>query len=58
VRYHADTDEVVFMRDEFRYGTDARGEGFLTLPFLAYAGGQSGVANWVDPEEPPEETGG
>jgi phage major head subunit gpT-like protein len=33
-----DTDENVFMRKEFLYGTDARGEGFLTLPHLAYAG--------------------
>ena len=38
-RMDRDTDENVFMRKEYRYGTDARGEGFLTLPFLAYAGG-------------------
>jgi phage major head subunit gpT-like protein len=34
-----DTDENVFMRKEYLYGTDARGEAFLTLPFLAYRGG-------------------
>lgn len=34
-----DTDENVFMRNEYLYGTDARGEAFLTLPFLAYRGG-------------------
>lgn len=32
------TDENVFMRKEFLYGTDARGAAFLTLPHLAYAG--------------------
>ena len=34
-----DTDANVFMQNKFLYGTDARGEGFTTLPFLAYAGG-------------------
>jgi hypothetical protein len=29
------------------YGTDARGEAFLTLPFLAYAGGRTSVAAWA-----------
>ena len=58
-RMDADSDEAVFMTNTFRYGTDARGEGFLTLPFLAYAGGLTSVAAWVDsgapPAPPPEE---
>lgn len=33
-----ETDENVFMRKEYLYGTDARGAAFLTLPHLAYAG--------------------
>jgi phage major head subunit gpT-like protein len=33
-----DTDENVFMRKTFLYGTDARGAAFLTLPHLCYAG--------------------
>lgn len=33
-----ETDENVFMRKEFLYGTDARGAAFLTLPHLCYAG--------------------
>jgi len=37
-RMDNDTDENVFMRNEYYYGTDARGEAFLTLPHLAYAG--------------------
>lgn len=41
-----DTDENVFKRGEYLYGTDCRGESFLTLPFLAYAGGQGSVAAW------------
>jgi phage major head subunit gpT-like protein len=42
-----DDDENVFMRKTFLYGTDARGEAFLTLPFLAYAGGRTSVAAWA-----------
>lgn len=38
VRMDRETDEVVFMKGEVFYGTAARGEGFLTLPFLAYMG--------------------
>jgi phage major head subunit gpT-like protein len=38
------TDEHVFKTDEFLYGTDARGEAFLTLPFLAYRGGKAVTA--------------
>ncbi len=48
-RMDRDTDENAFMRKEYLYGTDARGEAFLTLPFLAYAGGQDSVAAWVEP---------
>lgn len=42
-----DTDENVFMSKTFLYGTDARGEAFLTLPFLCYAGGQTSVSAWA-----------
>ncbi len=45
-RLDRDTDENVFMRNEYLYGTDARGEAFLTLPFLAYAGGLQSVTAW------------
>ena len=41
------TDDNVFMNNEVHYGADARGEGFLTLPFLAYAGGFGSVADFV-----------
>ena len=41
------TDENVFMDNEVQYGSDARGEGFLTLPFLTYAGGFGSVADFV-----------
>ena len=41
------TDENVFMDNEVQYGSDARGEGFLTLPFLAYAGGFGSVATFA-----------
>lgn len=37
-RMDRDGDENVFMRNEYYYGTDARGEAFLTLPHLAYLG--------------------
>ena len=42
-RKDRDEDDNVFMQNENYYGADARGEGFLTLPFLAYAGGMSEV---------------
>jgi phage major head subunit gpT-like protein len=42
-----DDDENVFMRKTFLYGTDARGEAFLTLPFLVYGGGRASVAAWA-----------
>ncbi len=51
VRQDGETDENVFMKAEFRYGTDARGEGFLTLPFLAYAGGMSSVPAFSSGED-------
>lgn len=38
-----DTDDNVFDRNEYVYGTHARGAAFLTLPFLAYAGGMANV---------------
>jgi phage major head subunit gpT-like protein len=37
-RMDKDDDDNVFMRNEYFYGTHARGEAFLTLPHLAYAG--------------------
>ena len=37
------TDDNVFDKNEVLYGTHARGEAFLTMPFLAYAGGLSTV---------------
>ena len=33
---------------EALFGADARGEAFLTLPFLAYAGGLAAVATWAE----------
>lgn len=42
------TDQEVFMSNNFLYGVHARGEGFLTLPFLAYRGGAAGVADWEE----------
>jgi phage major head subunit gpT-like protein len=37
-RLDRDTDENVFMRNMFYYGTNCRGEAFLTLPHLAFLG--------------------
>lgn len=45
-RLDRDTDANVFMQDKFLYGVDARGESFLTLPFLAYAGGLDAAPAW------------
>ena len=42
------TDDNVFMNGEALFGADARGEAFLTLPFLAYAGGLAAVATWAE----------
>lgn len=46
-RMDRDTDQEVFMSNNFLYGVHARGEGFLTLPFLAYKGGAASVADWA-----------
>lgn len=48
VRKDRDEDDNVFMQNENYYGADARGEGFLTLPFLAYAGGMAEVPSAAD----------
>ena len=45
-RLDRDQDANVFMQDKFLYGVDARGESFMTLPFLAYAGGLGSVPAW------------
>ncbi|HXK41774.1 MAG TPA: Mu-like prophage major head subunit gpT family protein [Anaerolineae bacterium] len=45
-RMDRDTDQNVFMSDQFLYGVDARGAAFCTLPFLAYAGGFAEVPKW------------
>jgi phage major head subunit gpT-like protein len=37
-RLDKDTDENVFMRNEFLYGTEAYGAAALAFPHLAYAG--------------------
>ena len=47
-RKDADTDDNTFMRNEYLYGVHARGEGFLTLPFLAYKGGAANVDAWAE----------
>ena len=49
------TDDNVFLDNEALFGADGRGEAFLTLPFLAYAGGLASVAAWdaaLIPAEP------
>ena len=45
-RMDRETDQEVFMSNNFLYGVHARGEGFLTLPFLAYKGGAASVDAW------------
>ena len=47
-RLDKDTDGNVFMRNEYLYGVHARGEGFMTLPFLAYNGGAAAVDAWEE----------
>ena len=47
-RLDKDTDGNVFMRNEYLYGVHARGEGFMTLPFLAYKGGAAAVDAWEE----------
>ena len=48
------TDDNVFLNNEALFGTDARGEAFLTLPFLAYAGGLASVAAYDETKVPVE----
>jgi phage major head subunit gpT-like protein len=40
-RLDRETDENVFKRNEYVYGTDARGSAFLSMPHLIYRGGTS-----------------
>ena len=47
-RMDAPTDTNVFMTNDFLYGVHARGEGFVTLPFLAYKGGAASVDAWEE----------
>ena len=47
-RKDGETDDNTFMRNEYLYGVHARGEGFLTLPFLAYKGGAASVDAWAE----------
>ena len=47
-RKDRDEDTNVFMTNDFLYGVHARGEGFMTLPFLAYKGGAAAVAAWEE----------
>lgn len=47
-RMDKDDDQEVFMSNNFLYGVHARGEGFLTLPFLAYMGGAAEVPAWSE----------
>ena len=47
-RKDSPTDDNVFMLNELLYGVHARGEGFLTLPFLAYKGGAASVDAWAE----------
>ena len=47
-RMDSPTDQNVFMTNDFLYGVHARGEGFLTLPFLAYRGGVTPVDAWSE----------
>ena len=47
-RMDRDTDANVFLTNDFLYGVHARGEGFLTLPFLAYKGGAAAVDSWTE----------
>jgi len=41
-------DTNVFLYDEYYYGTAARGEAFMTLPFLGYMGGMTSVPAWAE----------
>ena len=46
-RLDSPTDQEVFMSNNFLYGVHARGEAFMTLPFLCYKGGMSSVPAWA-----------
>ena len=48
------TDDNVFLNNEALFGADGRGEAFLTMPFLAYAGGLTAVADWNEALAPVE----
>ncbi len=48
------TDDNVFLENEALFGADGRGEAFLTMPFLAYAGGMAAVADWNAALQPVE----
>ena len=47
-RKDREEDDNVFMTNDYLYGVHARGEGFLTLPFLAYKGGAAAVDAWEE----------
>ena len=47
-RKDRDEDDNVFMTNDYLYGVHARGEGFLTLQFLAYKGGAASVDAWTE----------
>ena len=47
-RKDSETDDNVFDTNNYLYGVHARGEGFLTLPFLAYKGGAANVEAWAE----------
>ena len=47
-RKDGETDDNVFMQNQVLYGVHARGEGFMTLPFLAYKGGAASVDAWAE----------
>ena len=48
VSKNSPTDDNVFMDGNALFGADARGEAFLTMPFLAYAGGLASVTDWSE----------
>ena len=48
------TDDNVFLENEALFGADGRGEAFLTMPFLGYAGGLASVADWDESLVPAE----
>lgn len=46
------TDSCVFDNNAAQYGTDARGEAFGALPFLAYCGGLDAAPTWDSAKVP------